>query len=87
MSETQKHTPTPRRIHMAGLFGGMGKRKTWCGRSVDDSQLPIIGTSRKVNCIACARSKQAHRHAQSWDYSYARRWGRVIRAALSKAGE
>jgi hypothetical protein len=81
MSKTQKHTATPR-IHMAGLFGGSGRRMTWCGRSVADDQLPIVGTSRKVNCAACARSRRARQHARCWGYSYARRWGRIARAAL-----
>ena len=58
------------RIHMAGLFGDSGKRRAWCGRFVGDEQLPIIGTRRKANCIACARSKQAQGHAKRWGYRY-----------------
>ncbi len=70
---------TTKRVHAAGLFGGTGKRKTWCGRFVDECQLPIIGTARQVNCKGCARSKQAHGHAKRWGYSYGRRWARVLR--------
>lgn len=63
-----------KRIHAAGMFGGSGKRRTWCGRFVDDDQLPVVGTRREINCRACAKTKQAHDHARLWNYSYQRRW-------------
>lgn len=66
------------KIHMAGLFGGLGVRKAWCGRTCDDSQLPIIGTDREANCVACARSTIAHEHAQRWDYDHRERWKEVL---------
>lgn len=66
------------KVHMAGLFGLAGKRKTWCGRYVDDDQLPIIGTRRTANCKACARSAIARGHAKVWGYSYKRRWRKVL---------
>jgi hypothetical protein len=73
-----------RSIHMSGLFGGSGRRRrTWCGRLVDDDQLPIIGTRREANCIACARTTQARLHAILWDYDYQTRW----RALLREEGE
>lgn len=67
-----------KRIHMAGLFGGSGRRPTWCGRTVDDDQLPIIGTGRKADCVACAKSNIAKGHANRWGYSYKRRWKAVL---------
>jgi hypothetical protein len=66
------------RVHAAGLLGGSEKRLTWCGRRVDDDQLPIIGTDREVNCLSCARSQQARSHAQRWGYSYQERWKGVL---------
>ena len=76
---------TSKRIHAAGMFGGAGKRKTWCGRLVDDDQLPIIGTNREINCVACARSQVAKSHARRWNYSYADRWGKLVKASPSPA--
>ena len=72
-------------VHMAGLFGASGKRRTWCGRLVDDSQLPIIGTNRTANCLACVRSNQAKEHSQRWDYSYRRMLKKILRARQSDA--
>jgi hypothetical protein len=71
-----------RRIHMAGLFGG-GMRTTWCGRRVDDDQLPILGTDREADCVACARSVQARGHAARWSYDYQKRWKSVLGEAAS----
>lgn len=68
-----------KKIHAAGLLGGFGKRATWCGRFVDDDQLPIIGTTREIDCKSCAQSKIARQHARRWDYDYWARWEHVLR--------
>lgn len=55
-----------KRIHAAGMFGGAGKRRTWCGRFVEDEQLPIIGTTRTINCKRCLRGKVYREHQKRW---------------------